>query len=206
MGVGFLKGWKAGLLREAAEYGKIILVALVATNIINVSLFTLSQVRQSSMETTLMEGDQLVVEKISYTFGKPQAGDIVVFIKDGQVKDDLLSRLFRLYGDMRDKFSGQEGRVRLVKRIVAEPGDLLDVKEGQVYVNGEVLEEPYTQDVTWPGKVEYPYKVPAGTYFAMGDNRDVSLDSRDFGSVPEDNIEGRVIFRIFPFENAGRVR
>ncbi len=70
------------ILLEVLDYIKIILVALIITNVLNVFVFSLSEVRQSSMETTLIQGDQLIVEKLSYTFGDPDNGDIIVFIDE----------------------------------------------------------------------------------------------------------------------------
>lgn len=134
-----------------------------------------------SMEPTLHDRDRLIVEKLSYRFGDPQRGDIVV----------LQSPL-------------EPGR-RLIKRIVGLPGDQVSISMGRVWVNGQALEEPYT-DVAVSGFMA-PLRVPEGTYFVMGDNRHPlgSQDSRRFGVVSRDALEGRAIFRFWPLTDLGLV-
>lgn len=190
---------------EILDYVKIIIIALIITNLINVGVFTLSQVRQHSMEYTLMEKDQLIVEKLSYTFGNPKEGDIIVFIKGEKVDDGFIAKMMRLYEDMVDKFKKEENRVRLVKRVIGLPGDVIDIHEGSVFVNGKALVENYTHDVTINGQVQYPLTVPENQYFVMGDNRIASLDSREFGTIPGENIEGKVVMRLWPFAKIGTV-
>ncbi len=186
------------IVLEVWEYVKIIAIALIITNLLNVFVFSLSEVRQSSMESTLMEKDQLVIERLSYTFGQPKRGDIIIFIDELEVKNTVPARFKRLYEDMYKKIRRQDGHLRLVKRIIGEPGDEIDIRDGSVFINGELLDEPYLSEPTNAKNLEYPLVVPERHYFVLGDNRDVSLDSRDFGSVPIEKIEGRVAFRFWP--------
>ena len=193
--------WK----KEILDLVKVIVIALVITNFLNIFVFTLSQVRQSSMETTLIGGDQLIVEKVSYTFGAPKAGDIIVFIKD-PVDSSIVARVARLYEDMAAKFSHREGNTRLVKRVIGVPGDEIDIHDGKVFVNGEELAEDYAQKPTYAKEsIQYPITVPAGQYFVMGDNRGMSYDSRDFGCVKREQIDGRVWIRFWPLSKLGGV-
>ncbi len=193
------------ILVEVLDYVKIILVALIITNILNVFVFGLSQVRQSSMEPTLIEKDQLVVEKLTYTFTNPKSGDIVVFIDEVEVDSSLSGKFKRLYDDMFAKFNNKEGHLRLVKRVIGVPGDIIDIKDGYVYINDEKLDEPYLEVQTSSKGLSYPLTVPDDTYFCMGDNRTVSYDSRDFGCVPIEKIEGKVLIRFWPFSKMGIV-
>ncbi len=193
--------WK----REILDLIKVIVIALLITNFLNIFVFTLSQVRQSSMETTLISGDQLIVEKLSYTFGAPKTGDIIVFIKD-PVDPSIGARFVRLYEDMAAKFFRKEGNTRLVKRVIGVPGDEINIQDGKVFVNGQELPEAYAQQPTYPkSSMQYPFVVPAGQYFVMGDNRGMSYDSRDFGCIQREQIDGRVWIRFWPLNKLGGV-
>ena len=194
------------ILAEVFEYVKIIIIALLITNFLNVFVFSLSEVRQSSMEKTLMENDQLIVERLSYNFGSPKRGDIIVFIDELEVKDTIPARVERLYEDMLSKIRQKDGHLRLVKRVIGLPGDEINIKDGYVFVNGKRLEEEYLSDPTNAKSLEYPLIVEENAYFVLGDNRPVSLDSRDFGSVPIEKIEGRVMFRFWPLNKIGFIK
>lgn len=193
--------WK----REILDLIKVIVIALLITNFLNIFVFTLSQVRQSSMETTLIGGDQLIVEKLSYAFGNPETGDIIVFIKD-PVDPSIGARFVRLYQDMAAKFFRREVNTRLVKRVIGLPGDEINIRDGKVFVNGKELAEDYAQQPTYPkDSIQYPFTVPDGQYFVIGDNRGMSYDSRDFGCIKREQIEGRVWIRFWPLGKLGGV-
>ena len=197
---------KERVILEVMDYLRLIVMVVVITTVLNTLLFTFSTVQQSSMENTLHQGDVLVIEKIGYLFGQPQAGDIIVFVEDEAVVDNYLVRLKVLFQDIQAKFTRDPMRIRLVKRVIGLPGDVIDINGGDVYVNGQVLNEPYVENPTVEKVVEYPYTVPDGYYFVMGDHRNVSKDSRHFGAVPKENIEGKAIFRLSPLKVIGRVR
>jgi len=97
----------------------------------------------------------------------------------------------------------------LVKRVIANPGDWVDVdKEGNVYVNNAKLEEPYLDEKAYgETNIELPYQVPEGKIFVMGDNRSVSIDSRNtsIGCISEEQIVGKIVYRIWPFSQIGAV-
>ena len=102
------------------------------------------------------------------------------------------------------------GNKLLIKRVIAGPADWVDLDEsGSVFVNGDLLDEPYlTAKAFGETNIELPYQVPDGRYFIMGDNRATSVDSRTtaLGCVADDQIVGRVVFRIWPFSSFGAVR
>ena len=136
----------------------------------------------SSMSPTLEQGDRIVVSDLFYT---PEQGDIVI-ISD----DNILGK-------------------QLVKRVIAVEGQTVEVTEdGDVLVDGAVLNEPYLAEPTQsPGDMTYPVTVPEGQVFVMDDNRAQSLDSRDtvIGLIDNSDIEGRVLFRFYPFGSFGGV-
>ena len=139
-------------------------------------------VEMESMTPTLLAGDRMIVRSIFYT---PQRGDVVIF-----AKQDF------------------QGGAALVKRIIALEGDVVDIntETGIVYVNGLPLDEPYTSGPTnLAGDITYPYTVPPGYVFVIGDNRNHSLDSRhmEIGPVDERELIGQVIAVMFPFDRAG---
>lgn len=134
-----------------------------------------------SMQPTLIEGDNLLVEKLGFRFGWLERGDIIV------VK------------------SPEEDR-QLIKRLIAVEGDKVEVTDGKVYVNGEVSliglpDEPVTPVGEDPKNTDLT--VPEGYVYVLGDNREFSLDSTEFGPIDKDWITGRAIFRFFPFGRFG---
>lgn len=140
-----------------------------------------------SMEPNFHENEYLLTDKLSYRFGEPQRGDVIVF-----------------------KAPPTNYTEEYIKRLIAGPGDTVEIISGQVYVNGNKLEEPYLAEGTrtLPGKFmaeNEPITLPQGAYFVMGDNREHSKDSREFGFVPEDKITGRAWFIYWPPEDFGVV-
>ncbi|MEG0853779.1 MAG: signal peptidase I, partial [Angelakisella sp.] len=137
-----------------------------------------------SMKPTLTEGDRAIAMVRRYT---PAYGDVVI-IRDLHKADKFL-----------------------VKRIIGLSGDLIDIdfSTGVVTRNGVVIEEPYIPEpTTTPGDVTFPLAVPEGHAFVMGDNRNHSTDSRTTytGTIPVENIEGKVLFRFHPIEKFGVIK
>lgn len=165
------------------EWYESMVFALVFLVLLFTFVIRIAAVRGSSMVPTLYSGDRIVLQQIGY---KPKRGDIVVV-------DDYID-----YGDP------------LVKRIIAMGGDTVDINfvSGDVWVNGNLLHEPYILDKTKLKEgVEFPVTVPEGKVFLMGDNRMGSKDSRDaeIGFIDERDILGRGVFRIFPLNKIGAI-
>jgi signal peptidase I len=136
-----------------------------------------------SMLPTLEINDRLVVEKVSYYFNSPERGDIVVFWPPESLT---------LPGERRDAF---------IKRIIGLPGDIVEIYDGQVFVNDQPLEEGYIQE---PPNYQWgPEQVPEGQYLVLGDNRNSSYDSHSWGFVPEENIIGKAMVRFWPPKRLG---
>ena len=147
-------------------------------------VFQAYEIPSGSMEETIMVGDMVFSEKVSYYFRDPVPGDIVMF-QDPDVPGRLL-----------------------LKRCIAVGGQTVDIndEDGLVYVDGVALAEPYTDGrptYTLPSAVTYPYTVPDGMMWMMGDNRTNSQDSRFFGAVPVASAEARSLAVLWPFDDAG---
>ncbi len=139
-----------------------------------------------STEETIMTGDTVFSEKVSYYFGDPQQGDIVTF-----ADPEIPSRT-------------------LIKRVIAVGGQTVDLIDGQVYVDGEALDEPYTNGLpsyplatAYGVSITYPYTIPDGCIWVMGDNRTNSQDSRYFGPVDASTVTGKAVMIYWPLSSFG---
>lgn len=163
-----------GLTLRSTIYS-LITVAAVAVLVATLFLPVL-QIYGTSMTPTLYDGDVVVSVKT----GRLERGDVVAFYYNNKI---------------------------LVKRVIAGPGQWVDIDEdGSVYVDGELLDEPYVEEKTLGTcNIELPYQVPDGRWFVMGDHRSVSVDSRDqsVGCVSEEQIVGRLTFRLWPLNRIG---
>ena len=162
------------------EWIKEIIVAVIIASVILAFVKPII-IRQSSMEPTFYNGDYVFISRQAYNlFGDPERGDVVVFHTGMQTDDG------------EDK--------NLIKRIIGLPGDTVAIIDGYVYLNGQLLDESYINEQGLSGEME-AIVVPEGKLFCMGDNRRVSLDSRDaaVGCVDQNEILGKVFLRLYPF-------
>lgn len=132
-----------------------------------------------SMVPTLEVGDRVLVNKFIYRFTEPERGQVVVFESVDNPDEDL------------------------IKRVVGLPGDTIAVRDGTLFVNGEPQKEPYTNKAVPDNSFYAPTEVPEGNVFVMGDNRTNSADSRYFGFLPKENIEGEAFLRFWPPSRIG---
>lgn len=167
------RGW-VKWLREALET---ILPAILIAILINLFLAQPTRVHGQSMEPNLHTDQRLVVEKISYRLHGPRRGDVVVFS------------------------APQQSEELLIKRIIGLPGETVEIRDGEVYINGASLDEPYLDQET-RGHLE-PMIIPPLHVFVLGDNRSFSNDSRTFDAVPIENILGRAWFSYWPPKDLG---
>jgi len=134
-----------------------------------------------SMENTVLIGDHLILSRIGYDAGIPFTSWQVPLWRQPK-RQQIIA--------FRSPFFEDGGYPDLIKRTIGLPGDTVDIKHGVVYINGQPLAEPYRPDPPNPMDNWGPYKVPAGEYFMLGDNREDSYDSRYWGFVPRQNIIG----------------
>jgi signal peptidase I len=171
------------LARGIRDFFETIIPAIIIALLINLFLAQATRVYGQSMEPNLHTDQRLVVEKLSYSpwlhLRSPQRGDVVVVRMEGSTE-------------------------LLIKRVIGLPGDLIQITNGQVYVNGAPLEEPYIAQA--PFGDFGPVDVPALHLFVMGDNRNFSNDSRSFGPVAISRVIGRAWFSYWPPEDWGAVR
>ncbi|HSL00725.1 MAG TPA: signal peptidase I [Rubrobacteraceae bacterium] len=157
-----------------------------------------------SMVPTLKVGDRVLVNKFIYRFTEPERGDIVVFQSvEGGPLPTPQNPIERVVGFFRGNGAGGAPREDLIKRVVGVPGDRIAVRGGTLYVNGEPQEEPYLNKRFPDRSTAAPTRVPEGHVFMMGDNRANSRDSRFFGPVPQENIEGEAFLRFWPLNRIG---
>ena len=136
-----------------------------------------------SMMNTLKHGENLLVEKVSYHFTDPGRFDVIVFYPHGRESSDYY-----------------------IKRVIGLPGETVQIKGEDIYINDEKIEENFGKDpIVDPGIAEKPIKLGDDEFFVLGDNRTVSEDSRyeEVGPVKRENIEGRAILRIYPLSEFG---
>lgn len=168
-------------LSTLIEWIVCIVVALVLTFLLKTYLFDIIKVSGDSMYSTLHNKDMLGVEKITMHKKDFKHGDIVIFDP------------------------GEKGHGIYIKRIIGLPGDTVEIKNGGVYVNGQHLNETYLDANTYTEN-DLKITVKDNHIFVLGDNRDVSEDSRHIGLVPMENIKGHAVFRFFPLSDIGPIK
>lgn len=176
---------KQKIKSEVIEWVKILLTSFVLAFVIT-QFVRPTLVKGESMYPTLEENDYLIVNRISHKISGLEKGDIIVF-STNLMQDD------------------GKGTKDLVKRVIATEGDHLKIENSKVYVNGELIDEPYIHDNYTDANIDIV--IPENKIFAMGDNRENSLDSRhaQVGLVDEKDVMGKVMIRLFPFNKLGKV-
>ncbi len=160
--------------KEVVNTILMLLACIAIAKMINSFIIVNARVPSASMETTIMTNDRLVANRLAYVFDTPERGDIVVF----EAPDDPE----KLY----------------IKRVIGTPGDKVEIVDGYLYLNDQLVDEPYLKE---PMVGSFgPYYVPEDNYFMLGDNRNNSLDARYWRNtyVPEDTILGKAVFTYYP--------
>ena len=185
--------------RTIVDYGLTAIVAVALAVLVQAFLIKPYLIPSTSMANTLVPGQRVLVDRMVYRYRSVHRGDIIVFRRPAPPNDVL------------------------IKRVVGLPGDVLSVSNGDLYVNGRQLDEPYVDrvdglveptdpadamasgDTRAPWSLVHPYRVPSGHYFVMGDNRTDSADSRYWGTVPRQAIIGRAFFTYWPLGRVGNL-
>ncbi|MFA5633720.1 MAG: signal peptidase I [Candidatus Dojkabacteria bacterium] len=156
-----------------------VVVALVISIVLYIFIMTPHEVLGNSMYPTYKNGEYLMANKVTYRFKEPQRGDVIIF-----------------------KYSNTQD---FIKRIVGLPGDTVMLKDGQLYINGRILDESaYLDNSMYTNGGDFlkegeSKEIPEGEYFVCGDNRTHSSDSRTFGSISKEDIKGKAWIVYFPF-------
>lgn len=171
------------ILKEGLEWVRDLAIAVIIALLITKFVITHTLIPTGSMIPTIAINDHLIINRVPFYFTDPKPGEIVVF------------------------HHGKE----LIKRVIAVPGDTLDIDDGNVYINGQLLDEPYLNEPNstysfMMEDVKFPMEIPEGKYFLMGDNRNNSEDSRYFGMIDRDAIYAKSWFRIWPLNRLGTLK
>ena len=172
------------------KWGENITIAVVAVGLaifIRTFIAEPRYIPSESMLPTLEIGDRLIVEKLSYYTQLPKRGDIVVFAPPPQLQEQ-----------------GYLEEQAFIKRVIGLPGETIEVKNGRIYIDRQLLTESYIAEA--PNYGMSPMVVPPDKLFVMGDNRNNSNDSHVWGFLPKDNIIGHACFRFWPIERLGGMR
>jgi signal peptidase I len=172
--------------RVAIEWTILIIAALVIAFLIKTFLFQAFYIPSGSMEPTLKIGDRVLVNKLSYDLHDIHRGDIIVFKAPPEAQA----------GNIKD----------LVKRVIGLPGDVVELRQGVLYVNGRRVDESYLAPRFRDDESHAPIEVKKGYYYVLGDHRNSSNDSRSWGEVPQKYIYGRAEMRFWPLSKVGLIR
>jgi signal peptidase I len=159
-----------------------LIISVVVSFFIITFLYQPVKVEGTSMAPRLHDQDRLFINKFAYDFEKIERDDVVVF------------------------YYPRDTQKSYIKRVIGLPGDSVRIDDGQVFVNGKAIEEPYVPERYRDVRSMDSFQVPPGQYFVMGDHRSISSDSRDFGPVERKLIYGKAAFVYWPREEMGVVR
>ncbi len=205
--------------KDILEWIYCIIIALVLAMLFRYFIGTPTIVKQVSMYPTLVQDERLWLNRWGRTIkALPKRGEIITFEEPSKIaysESELNQNNPVATYEKKDAFGWfvnnflEIGKRSYIKRVIAVPGEHVEIKEGKVFINGEILEEPYLQEgiVTDVVKGEgfQDFIVPQNYVFAMGDNRNHSTDCRSFGCIPLEKIESTVSIRIWPLSKWGKV-
>lgn len=208
-------------IKNILEWINCIIIAIILALLFRYYIGTPTIVRMSSMYPTLIENQRLLLNRWTRTTKKiPSRGDIITFEKPSKTnynaeeidKANPIAKYENEPTGLWSKFIYyvlEIGKDSYIKRVIALPGEHVVIKDGKVYINNEELQENHLQEnVKTEIRREIGFNdfvVPENCVFAMGDNRDGSMDCRDFGCIPIEKIESKVWIRIIPFDKFGKI-
>ena len=188
------------------EFPLLIGAALLIAVLIKTFLFQAFWIPSSSMEDTLLIYDRVLVSKLSYEFSDISQLDVIVFDDPRagfeQPEEGAIERAIR---NLKESIGLATPQSEFIKRVIGLPGDVVEGRDGSVFVNDVRLVEPYLKQPDLPIRPFGPVTVPPDSLFMMGDNRRASQDSRFFGPIPVDDVVGRAFVIIWPLGRAGGI-
>lgn len=189
------------VIKEIKSFIFTIVLAFSIGLFINTEVLAVAKVEQSSMENTLFNGNRLLIDKLSYNFFEVKRGDIVIFFENEE-RSNIIDNIKNTISSI----LGENDNISLVKRVIGVPGDEINIKDGFVYLNGEKIDETYVKGETISRDISFPIKVSENKLLVLGDNRGVSKDSRNFGLIDNKQVEGKAIFRVYPFNKIETIK
>lgn len=207
---------KKQMYKEVMEWVYCIIIAVVLALVVRYYIGTPTVVQMESMDPTFKQGDRLILNRLSVHLKKElQRGEVITFIAPAsQYKSaaeiDNDNPIAKYSEEPKNIFSRfvynvlDIGKKSYIKRIIGLPGEHIEISNGNVYINGEILQENYLQpEVETSETLFNNFVVPDGYIFVMGDNRKGSMDSRVFGCIPISKVESKVFLRFWPFSKFG---
>jgi len=172
-------------VRNAVEWVLVIVGAVAIALLVRGNVAQSFKIPSPSMSPTLIEGDRVLVNRLSYKLHDINRGDVVVFDRPPSAP------------------AGPDAPKHLIKRVVGLPGETIEARDGVVYIDGRPVDEPYLPEDTQTYELDDPVDIPEGEIFVMGDNRNNSEDSRFIGTIDEDTVIGRAFSIIWPPSRIG---
>ena len=204
--------------KNALEWTYCIVIAIIIALAVKYFIGTPTVVRQTSMNNTLQEGERLWLNRWHRTVnGEYEVGDIITFEAPSEIYPSLMEINFDYPvakyeyepKGLLKKFAYyilETTKTSYIKRVIGVEGDYIKIENGKVYRNGEELQENYlAEGVITKSKTYSDITVPEDCVFVMGDNREHSIDSRDFGCIPISKVESKVAFRFWPLNKFGKI-
>lgn len=209
-------------VKNVMEWIICVIIAIILALLFRHFIGTPTVVKQTSMQTTLMQNDRLILNRwVATVDGDLKRGDIITFEAPSKTDrnmgdDDVdLNNPVAIYDynptGLWEKFNYyflENGKVSFIKRVIGLPGEHVQIKDGKVYIDEKELSEDYLPEGTETGSLNGLYTnlvVPEGYIYVLGDNRRGSTDSREFGCIPLDRVESKVLFRFWPLNKFGKV-
>jgi signal peptidase I len=194
---------KKKIIKEISSWIILLVFTVLFSALLSSQVFAMTTIEESSMQNTLYAKQKVVLNRLAYKKKTPEHGDIIIFYKNreiGSFGQEFIKSLKSLFNKPKD-----EEKDRLVKRVIGITGDTIDIKDGVVYLNGNPLDEPYAKGITYDYGAILPVTLEDNQLFVLGDNREVSEDSRDFGPINLSHVEGKVTLRTFPLDKFGKI-
>lgn len=201
---------KGGCIKEIFEWFGTIVMAIALGLFITANIGSITQIKEQSMEPSFIENDKVIIYKLGYMFNGPKKGDVIILNKNATQKGiivNMINEFKDVVENITYRFTGIIEKKNLIKRVVGVEGDLIDIKNGKVYINNMVESGYDFQGNTLEhSDFSYPIEIPKGKVFVLGDNRENSLDSRALGLIDLSQVKGKAKFRIWPFDRIGMIK
>lgn len=178
------------------EFVETLFFTLLIYMLVRTFLFENYRVLGHSMDPTLEDEQFVMVNKLDYRLHEPHRGDIIVFYDPRAASTGFITRVTSQVRNLVEFHRLQSDRPKLIKRVIGLPGEIVEIRDGQVFVNEQPLSEPYI--VNPGGYSQPPTPIPDGQFFVLGDNRNNSSDSHFWGTLARENVLGKAWISYWP--------